>query len=101
MATDGYVPVACPICRKMWVKNMSKKIHPCHICGAKLLFYDNPAKYLPPDELNKLDTTTWDVAYPSSKSSQTLGNIKSFRMKYRCPSCGKIEMEFEMHGLWD
>ena len=73
MSAHAYVPVACSNCKNMWVKNMSKKIHPCNKCGSDLLFYND----------------------------LSLEGIKSPKMKYRCPSCGKIEMEFEMHGLWD
>jgi len=102
METEAcYVPVACSQCKRIWVATKSFQKHSCRKCQTELLSYNDPANYSPSEICKDIKGNEPFLMDHIPSDDPDEDDKPMPKMKYRCPSCGKIEMELEWCGLWD
>ncbi|MBU4200307.1 MAG: hypothetical protein KKE37_08610 [Verrucomicrobia bacterium] len=90
------VPVACPQCHIVWVTYSRSHRRTCRKCKATLYYLHEDGNFVPADVLKRFKVDfpwDWDC---------TEEEVESFpEVRYRCPKCGKIEMQLVEAGCWD
>lgn len=93
------VPVCCPDCSSMWAADASRASHPCRRCRGETYRLHEAGNFAPADCLTRFRVSyPWDLDCTELDDEET-GPVPDVR--YRCPDCGKIEMDLAEYGCWD
>lgn len=92
---DG-VPVACPQCHVVWVEDVKSGKRTCRKCKSALYYLHEDGNFAPAHLLKWLKVEyPWDV-YSTEREVKSMPKVF-----YRCPNCGKLEMQLVDVGCWD
>ena len=94
---DTYgLPVACPVCHVLWVEDWKSGKRTCRKCNATLYYLHEDGSFAPADVLTRLKVSVpWDL----DDTGEDIEEMPDVR--YRCPNCGKMEMQLVEAGCWD
>jgi ribosomal protein L37AE/L43A len=90
------LPVACPQCHVVWVEHSRSGKGTCHKCKAALYYLHEDGNFTPADVLNVFKVS---VPWELRNTEEEIETIPEVR--YRCPACGKMEMQLVFGGCWD
>lgn len=99
MADPNYwgLLVACPQCHVIRVEDSRSGKRICRKCEAALYYLHEGGGFTPPDVLTRFKVLTpWNLGDTEEEGEEPLPEVR-----YRCPKCGKLEMQLVWAGCWD
>lgn len=91
-----YLPVTCPQCHFIWAEDSRSGKRTCRKCKATLYYLHEAGNFVPDDVLTRLKVRfPWNLDCTEEEIESTP------KVSYRCPQCGKMEMQLLEAGCWD
>ena len=98
MDTDACgMPVACPQCHIVWVEDWKSGKRTCRKCKTALYYLHEDGNFAPVDVLARFKVRVpWGLDETEEEDIEEIPDVR-----YRCPQCGKLEMDLVRAGCWD